>query len=183
MSAQTQHFQPRTCPNCQLNSAALALFCVHCGAALPAPDDNPIAMADLLAARLQAIAQEINTTYADKLADGALILYIPADDAAVVLQRTHRIVLGRTRASKDSTHYDLTPYNAYTLGVSRRHARISYTSQGYAITDLGSANGTWANSRRLAPDAVHYLKNTDQIWLGQLILLAYVASEPLAKTF
>lgn len=173
---QTQEFQPRTCSKCQQSNAALALFCVHCGSPLSASDDNPMVMAEVLAERLKAIAHDVHTLYENQLLAGALVLYIPAEDAAIVLQHTGKLVLGRAGNTPDPNQYDLTPYNAYTLGVSRRHATITYTSQGYAITDMGSANGTWANARRLLPNGPHYLANTDQIWLGQLILLAYVLS-------
>jgi hypothetical protein len=173
MSIQTQHFKPKTCPNCQQTNAALALFCVQCGAALPAPDENPMVMADLLAARLKTVAQQVSEAYQQDLQVGSLVLYIPAEDAAIVLKQTDKLVLGRTGASAGSTHYDLSAYNAYLLGVSRRHATVSYTPQGYTMMDMGSANGTWVNSRRLTPHVPHVIKNGDQIWLGQLILLAY----------
>ncbi len=175
MSAQTYQFEPRTCPKCQRNNAAFALICVHCGAELPASEDSAMAMADVLAERLKSIAEKVQETYTKELSAGSLVLYVPADDAAIVLQKTQRLVLGRT-ATKLSSEYDLSPYNAYTLGVSRRHAMVSYATQGYAIKDLGSANGTWVNSCRLASHSLHYVKNTDQIWLGQLILLAYTDS-------
>jgi pSer/pThr/pTyr-binding forkhead associated (FHA) protein len=44
--------------------------------------------------------------------------------------------------------------------------------------DIGSANGTWTNSKRLMPHPPHLIKSNDQLWLGQLILLAYLQSAP-----
>lgn len=47
------------------------------------------------------------------------------------------------------------PTNQFILDkddqVSGRHAAIQQTSQGYAITDIGSANGTYVNDERLSP--------------------------------
>lgn len=37
--------------------------------------------------------------------------------------------------------------------ISRQHARLECTAQGCQITDLGSANGTYLNGDRLAPNA------------------------------
>lgn len=177
----TQHFAPKTCPNCQQTNAALALFCVQCGAALPAPDNNPLALAELLAARLNRISQQVKTTHASELKRGALVLYIPANDAAIILHKTDKLVLGRGTGTLDQAQYDLTPYNAYTLGVSRRHALLSHAEQGYFVMDIGSANGTWTNSKRLTPHTPHLIKNHDQLWLGQLILLAYLQSAVEAR--
>lgn len=178
----THQFAPKTCPNCQQTNAALALFCVQCGAPLPAPDNNPLALAELLAARLNSIAQQVTTNHAEALQKGALVLYVPANDAAVVMQKTEKLVMGRAGVTTDQPVYDLTPFNAYTLGVSRRHALFSHSEQGFFVMDIGSANGTWANSKRLTPHTPHLLKSNDQIWLGQLILLVYLqapaASQP-----
>ena len=42
-----------------------------------------------------------------------------------------------------------------TPNVSRLHARIEVTTDGYIVTDLGSTNGTWHNGERIrAPTAV-----------------------------
>lgn len=33
--------------------------------------------------------------------------------------------------------------------VSRAHAQVRYTGQGWTLRDLGSSNGTWVNERRI----------------------------------
>ncbi len=51
--------------------------------------------------------------------------------------------------------------------TSPHHAVLRSTEQGYTITDLGSANGTFVNGQRLAPN-VHLLLHTgDQICIGE----------------
>lgn len=49
--------------------------------------------------------------------------------------------------------------------ISRRHARISWTQQGYCIQDMGSRNGTFINGRRVTAHVVP-LRNGDVIRLG-----------------
>ncbi len=52
--------------------------------------------------------------------------------------------------------------------VSRKHAELSRTAEGYRLKDLGSANGTYVNNR-----AIHdvLLQSGDQIQIGQTLLL------------
>jgi len=47
--------------------------------------------------------------------------------------------------------------------VSRRHARIDMTGEGYVIKDLGSGNGTFVNDERIEE---HLLKDGDQVRFG-----------------
>ncbi len=50
--------------------------------------------------------------------------------------------------------------------VSRRHARIAWTGAGYAVSDLGSTNGTFVNDRSVSS---HVLRDGDQIKIGRSI--------------
>ena len=45
-------------------------------------------------------------------------------------------------------------------GVSRKHALIIASADGFTIRDLGTQNGTFVNGKRIAD---HPLKNGDQI--------------------
>ncbi|HUI88597.1 MAG TPA: FHA domain-containing protein [Anaerolineales bacterium] len=63
---------------------------------------------------------------------------------------------------------DLSPYQAYANGVSRLHAVIKRTASRILIMDLGSANGTYINGKRLNPNIEHPLSNGDIIALGKL---------------
>ncbi len=53
--------------------------------------------------------------------------------------------------------------------VSRRHARITKTTPGFVLADMGSANGTFANSRRIVEPRL--LQNGDLICLGETFLV------------
>jgi pSer/pThr/pTyr-binding forkhead associated (FHA) protein len=53
--------------------------------------------------------------------------------------------------------------------VSRRHTRISKTTRGFVLADMGSANGTFANGRRIIEPRL--LKNGDLICLGESFLV------------
>ncbi len=61
--------------------------------------------------------------------------------------------------------------------VSRHHAEIRRTENDYAISDLGSSNGTFVNGQRIRH---HRLSSGDQLQLGRtLMLYTGPAEEPL----
>jgi pSer/pThr/pTyr-binding forkhead associated (FHA) protein len=55
--------------------------------------------------------------------------------------------------------------------VSRRHAEIRRTMDGYMITDLASTNGTWVNGKRIVPGEPIGLKDGDRVAVGRLSVL------------
>ena len=56
--------------------------------------------------------------------------------------------------------------------ISRRHAKITTTPQGYFIEDLGSRNGTFLNGEEVGTEP-RLLKTGDKIVLGGEITLAF----------
>ncbi len=55
--------------------------------------------------------------------------------------------------------------------ISRHHARLKRTDQGYSIEDLASANGLFVNDQRVAE--ARMLRPGDKIRLGQAIVFVY----------
>ena len=56
--------------------------------------------------------------------------------------------------------------------ISRRHACITRTSEGYFIADLDSANGTFVNGKRVNKDP-HRILAGDEIVLGGVVVLHF----------
>jgi hypothetical protein len=63
---------------------------------------------------------------------------------------------------------DLSPYQAYASGVSRLHAVVKRDNQRAVIMDLGSANGTYINGKRLTANVEQGLSHGDIVSLGKL---------------
>ena len=52
------------------------------------------------------------------------------------------------------------------LSVSRRHCVVEQYSDGFAITDLSSANGTYVNGKKIPPNQPIWLKNGMIVRIG-----------------
>ena len=54
----------------------------------------------------------------------------------------------------------------FNKAISRVHCKVAYQSGNYYIIDLGSANGTYVNSKRLQPQSPELIRNGDRVRLA-----------------
>lgn len=101
----------------------------------------------------------------------------------IQMQLHEMIVIGREDPNAGSSpHIDLTPYQAYANGVSRRHAAILVNNGRVSITDLNSTNGTLLNGFDLTPGQEYRLRHDDELVLGQLRLQVVFTVMPKRET-
>lgn len=155
------------CPVCQRRNRSDEMKCVFCGEILRLPfmlikPEKPVERTE------QEHLEYLLHHYYD-----ALILYIAGQKQSLVLEHAEQIILGRQIEPQNAPVIDLVDYGAHNLGVSRQHACISRSDQWYYIHDLQSANGTFVNEKRLAPEEPCQLHNGDLVRLGQLLLFVY----------
>ncbi|MBN1426819.1 MAG: FHA domain-containing protein [Anaerolineae bacterium] len=74
---------------------------------------------------------------------------------------------------------DLSPYEAQSHGVSRRHAVLVPTDEGLCLIDLDSANGTWIGGKYLQPGRKYRLRSGDMIEFGSLKLMIRVLNSTM----
>lgn len=74
------------------------------------------------------------------------------------------VVVGRGPTSD----LDLTEWNAFEYGVSRRHATLLVVGEEFQLVDLNSSNGTSCNNMRLEPEVPHRLQHNDILDFGNL---------------
>lgn len=55
---------------------------------------------------------------------------------------------------------------SFNKAISRVHCKITYQNGNYYITDLGSANGTFVNSKRIPAQCSEIIKNGDAVRLA-----------------
>jgi hypothetical protein len=114
---------------------------------------------------------------------------VPVTDMTVILDDGHHylvlpmaeeVIVGRAGATQeDQLLMDLGSFDAYELGVSRRHLSIKRRETLIYVADLGSSNGTWLNGQRLLPYAEHLLLSQDVLQLSQLRLHVLYSLENL----
>ena len=145
------------CHRCGHDNEAGANFCSSCGATLGDPDETTASLA-LLEDR-----QELEAEL------GTLLDEIPTDLGILVVRRGPNA--GSTFALDAATtsigrHPDSDLF-LDDVTVSRRHALIRRTPDGYTISDAGSLNGTYVRGERI--DTTE-LTDMSEVQIGRFVL-------------
>ena len=149
----------------------------------PAPIDDPRTTVRLRSADysppvhehqlLQALREQVASERPALEAD-AVALYVSGMAEPLIVDATTDIILGRfDPAEAERGSVDLTPYNAYLLGVSRQHAALRRRAGVLELVDLESTNGTRLNGEAIAPGKPYPLTDGDEIALGELVVRVY----------
>lgn len=92
---------------------------------------------------------------------------------------TETMTIGRSDAQTGvKPEVDLTPFDAFAKGVSRKHAIITVKDQRLMIQDLHSTNGTRLNNVLCKPGEEYRLRHGNEIMLGTLRLQVSFAVVP-----
>ena len=185
------------CPSCQHENEPDAQNCAQCGISLlleslvaenqpdneakPTPEQQAGSEIRKGVTTLQVtdLPEEITDLQhivgATGVLSGKISFYIPGKLEPIIVDIADGVTLGRTDPDGPSVTVDLTNYDAHALGVSRKHAVINTSDDGYTVMDLGSSNGTWLNTTQIQPNVAHLLRNGDQIRLGRLRMFVYTS--------
>jgi len=150
-----------TCGSCGTTLEPDSAFCHHCGAP---------------AGTSAAPARERATEVQSWIPLPELRLVVGQNQATVRFPRgKSELVLGRNDPMAGVfPDFDLTPFNGAMLGVSRRHARLSFEGGQLYIEDNASTNHTHVQDLQLAPHAPHPLNSGDEVRLGRLVLVIFI---------
>jgi pSer/pThr/pTyr-binding forkhead associated (FHA) protein len=106
-----------------------------------------------------------------------LLLEIIQTGDEIALESYNEYILGRKNpitfydtndmSPVEQYDVDLSPFQSYEAGVSRRHASLSFGRDRVTITDLDSTNGTRLNGEIIQPFAPQDLQSGDFITLGK----------------
>ena len=158
------------CPACKNRNGGEATFCIYCGAALEYGGGYRTTPGKL-DTDLTFLSQVIEKSLIDsfQVPERGVALYLSDNAKAIYVMDEGEFVLGRRFGGEGKERVvDLTPYDGYESGVSKLHAMIRQTADGYEIMDLGSTNGTWLNKQKLIPKRAYLLYSGAFVILGRL---------------
>jgi len=163
------------CPDCHHNEMVGAFFCSQCGAQLlhlngPASITitEPIETNEKPD---QAKKLKVDQVFDEDLssADALYTLILLNNEENIPINTSDEITLGRINEGQPILpDIDLSPYNAYELGVSRIHVSLKIIDNQVMATDLGSANGTRLNGQEISSHTQFSIQNGDYLTIGKL---------------
>lgn len=169
-------FNEKFCPVCKNKNDRNAVVCVHCGASFDHfPSETGVTtkntddIPDLVVAKV--LDAPVNK---DLIPEDGIAVYAAGSAKPVYLRFDTELIFGRkTDEPSDVPILDLTELGGYQMGLSRRHAMIRRTEEGYEIIDLFSTNGSWLNEERMMPNKPYRLTNGSQLRFGRMRLLVF----------
>ena len=147
------------CSMCGHESEAGSRFCSACGIALPT-GNQPTGVFDVSKANETTEIPIVNPKHINEIAGGNAVLVVTKGALEGV-----RFTLNT--ATGDSITIGRSPESTIFLDdvtVSRQHATLMFTEEGWVLSDSGSLNGTYVN-RQLISAAV--LSNNDDVQIGK----------------
>ena len=161
------------CPSCKHEELVGALYCSECGAELFQLEISPQKTAVYDSWNIQG-SPTPQSPPASKVEDiketanAQVVLKVLETGQTIPLEGSDEFTLGRISGNQPILpDLDLTAYKAYDGGVSRLHATIKITEREVTITDLGSANGTRINGKKISAHQAYTLSNEDTLSLGR----------------
>ena len=151
------------CNQCGHRNPPESSFCSSCGSPLDMLDDRTIT--------LSAIDPLQDAPGADD--DIVIPLGELSKDRGVLIVRAGEQAGTRFTLDNDVTRLGRHPDSEISLDditVSRRHAEVQRTADGYMVADSGSLNGTYVNQERVERAA---LRHGDEVQIGKFRLVFF----------
>ena len=158
------------CTTCLSETADGSLECLCCGLLLAR---QSMTITRAVANRVVEVPPHGHIFHQGKLPQQGVAIYVGAVKEPIIVPIKERVTLGRQKDLPVPDLVDLTPYDAYRLGVSRNHAALVFKNGQIYLHDIGSVNGSWLNGQRLKPYELYALPSGAMVSLGQLSLYVY----------
>ena len=161
------------CPNCHNKELPGAYFCSECGTQLLSleflntrminkPLDGVIGV-DLGLSYVQ------NRKVIQKQKDPSISLHLVESGKVIHLSEKKDFTLGRAVEGQSILpEVDLSPFDAFSQGVSRMHVSLRIMNGDVYAMDLGSSNGTKINGQKIVPHVEYSISHGDLVTLGRL---------------
>jgi len=161
-----------TCPSCQHQEIAGAIFCSECGALLEGDLGLITQSIDKkTTSTLENIFSDLNKNTPPILPESGVAFCVIESGQIIPLTEREEFTIGRSaEAQPILPDLDLSSHRAYEYGVSRLHASMKITGTQIVVTDLGSVNGTRINGQKIPSHKPSPLNHGDILTLGKLKL-------------
>lgn len=169
------------CPNCNHENFDGALFCAECGTKLVTEDGLSTAAirnTDTSAKLEDADGKAPPPPPPVQTSDALVSLHVVRTGQILPLAGRMEFTIGRVSEGQSILpDIDLTPFDAYSQGVSRLHATLRISGERIILVDLGSSNGTRLNNQKLQPHREYDLRHGDIVALGRFKLQTLVRQD------
>jgi pSer/pThr/pTyr-binding forkhead associated (FHA) protein len=166
------------CPNCHHQEPEGALICSECGTKLVSEDGLSTAAIRATESTITEVGEAPPPPPPIKATEARISLHIVRTGQILPLVGRDDFTIGRVSQGQSILpDIDLTPYEAYSQGVSRLHATIRIEQKKITIEDLGSSNGTRVNSKKIDPHQHHPIAHGDVIALGRFKIQTLIQQE------
>jgi len=166
------------CPSCGRKHRPGTLFCSECGVYLPTGGPlrtEPLPEQELPTARATPWGTGAVGEDGEAATQVKLRFRVIATGREIKLPAAPEAYVGRLDAAHGIfPDVDLSPDGGLESGVSRRHCKIHQRGPAHLVEDIGSANGTFVNGRRLTPYLPHSLNDGDELQLGHVKLAVII---------
>lgn len=160
-----------SCPNCKSTNLPGTVFCTECGSQLISSDTLVTQNITTSQVRESMSQSKPSHTAPPVELNSWGSLHVLDTGQMLPLMDRNEFTIGRISDNQPiMPDIDLSPYQAYGSGVSRLHAVLKRMGTRVVVMDLGSANGTYLNGKRLNTNVEQTLNHGDIISLGKLKL-------------
>ncbi|PJF44950.1 MAG: hypothetical protein CUN55_01390 [Phototrophicales bacterium] len=120
-------------------------------------------------------------TLSDEIPSAWSVRFIATNHAIPIqLKVDSKATIGRKDPDSGYTpDIDLSPYDALSHGVSRRHAELIAGKDFLVLIDRGSTNGTQLNGYALQPNEPYKLQHGDSLTIGTMHLEVFISIMPI----
>lgn len=162
----------KPCPICQTENLPEALACQNCGATLEGAPTNVVAIPESQNGQANSLIQNLKS-YLDEdlIPEDGVGIHIAGGRKPYYVSIYKELIIGREADATLEAVLDLSDLDAFTMGVSRRHAKIRRSANGFEVVDLASRNGTWLNAERLIANKPYPFASGSQLRVGQMRML------------
>jgi hypothetical protein len=158
------------CESCKHSNLDGTMFCAECGSQLIGKDN--LITQNISTKQFSQVGPQKPKTDVYQPFDGSDAwgsLHLLDTGQVLPLSARNEFTLGRISEGQPiMPDIDLSPYQAYAAGVSRLHGVIKRIGNNIVLVDLGSANGTYINGKRLPANGEQTLNHGDIVALGKL---------------